>query len=451
MPASAIEGASSFTFLESVMPFDHGVFDFGIGLKAARNVNKGEQLCSLPTRWAWSSRVALTDPMLGAMLRQHEGKIRTDDLIAIKLAFHRSLGSDSPWDKHIEVLPVTYDSILFWTDQERAELAGSSTFQLAEVLVQQVAQDYNELCQLLWPANEDNDDDEEEEEEEDGNDDDDEQNATVSQAFFTLENYQWALGTLWSRGHDFVRGTNEHFRCILPGIDLLNMATLVKSANVEIRLVGNRVDMVCIQSVKEGDELRAVYNEDLPNNRLLHLHGFVVHPNPLSYVQLHCELPPQAPLYEVKVKALAEVPTPHKLTLDDPIPRSLLYALVVQRATSDTELTSIMEAANSANEFGEQTTVLRELVLALTQMLGSYKTTEEVDEEILEEQKNESEEDSAGLSTGKRRLRLATRLRYDEKQILRKGLSVLMAMLSDGTSSSDEGEDSETDDIDIDD
>ena len=43
----------------------------------------------------------------------------------------------------------------------------------------------------------------------------------------------WALGTLWSRGHDFVRGSGqkEQFRCMLPGIDLLNMASSGKNAN----------------------------------------------------------------------------------------------------------------------------------------------------------------------------------------------------------------------------
>jgi len=76
-------------------------------------------------------------------------------------------------------------------------------------------------------------------------------------------------------------------------------------------------------------------------------------------------------------------------------------------------------------------------------MLAGYKTTESVDEAILNEQNNESPQATAGLSVTKRRLRLATRLRYDEKQILRKGISVLMGMLrsfdsSDGESSGEE-------------
>ena len=97
---------------------------------------------------------------------------------------------------------------------------------------------------------------------------------------------------------------------------------------------------------------------------------------------------------------------------------------------------------------GNEVLLLRELTLALTQMLGNYRTTEEVDEEILEEQKNESEEIAATVSVSKRRLRLAVRLRYDEKQILRKSLSTLMMLLSAGDDDSSSSEDEEEDDVD---
>ena len=436
MPSSAKDGASPYTFLESVTPFDHGVFDYGIGLKAARDLTKDEQLCSLPTRWAWSSRVAMTDPNIGPMLRELEGKIRTDDLIAIKLAYHRSIREISPWYAHVQNLPETYDSILFWTKEQRSQLKGTNTFQLATVLSQQVQSDYLELRTLLCPKISDEEDEK-------------------LLHFFTLENYQWALGTLWSRGHDFIRGSNEQFRCMLPGIDLLNMATPEKPANVEVRLVGNRVDLVCIQSVQEGDELRAVYNRNLPNSRLLHLHGFIVSPNPLSFVELHCGLSPQAPLYQYKIKELRKVITPYKLklndpfhlTLENPIPKELLLTLSLQRASTEKELRTISETTRGS--FVPNADIVRELILALTQMLANYQTTESTDEDILQEQQMETEEAAAELKVGKRRLRLATRLRYDEKQILRKGMEMLMEMLSNSNNSEEDSEnESDTEDVD---
>ena len=197
---------------------------------------------------------------------------------------------------------------------------------------------------MLVPLNEDEaDGDEDEDEDEDGdekkktngsNNSEEEENMNN---FFTYEYYSWALGTLWSRGHDFIRGKNEKFRCILPGIDLLNMATNNKEPNVEVRLSGNRVDLVSIEDVKEGDELRVVYNTNLPNNRLLHLHGFVVHPNNLSYVELYCDLSNSAPLYNEKMMILKDVYTPgvpFQLKLDDPIPTTLLFTLAVQRSAT---------------------------------------------------------------------------------------------------------------------
>ena len=438
IPASSSKDACPYSFLESVTPFDHGVFDWGIGLKAARSVAKNEQFCSLPTRWAWSGLSCNTDPIIGSLLRKFQGKIRTDDLIAIKLALHKHLGNESPWFEHIQVLPTTYDSVLFWSKEELLELEGTNTYQLAVALQQQVHADYQELMGYMMHQ--------------------DKEVADASNSkengwmmFFTIENYMWALGTLYSRGHDFVRGkgNNEQFRCMLPGIDFLNMATSEKEANVEVRLVGNRVDLVALKECTEGEELRVIYNKDLPNNRLLHLHGFVVTPNPLSYVPLYCELSPDAPMYKAKMTALKGIfkaGTFFKLQLNDPIPDTLLYTLAVQRASSPNELRSMVDGEGGG---GNREMILRELVLALTQMLAGYKTTESVDQEILEEQKNEHEQVTSVLSVTKRRLRLATRLRYDEKQILRKGMSVLMDMLSGcrgNASSSEDSDSSESED-----
>lgn len=433
IPASSKKDASPFTFLESVVPFDHGVFDWGIGLKAARALTKEEQLFSFPTRWAWSALSCNTDPIIGSLLRRFQGQIRQDDLIAIKLSLHKHLGHESPWFCHTQVLPETYDSVLFWTAEQLLELEGTHTYQLAVALQQQVRADYQELVGYMMHQ--------------------DKEVADASNSkengwmmFFTIENYMWALGTLYSRGHDFVRGKgNELFRCMLPGIDFLNMATPTKGANVEVRLVGNRIDLVALKDVQEGEELRVTYNKDLPNNRLLHLHGFVVSPNPLSYVPLYCELSTEAPMYKAKMAALKGIYTPgshyFKLKLSDPIPDTLLYTLAVQRASSPNELRAMVDGVDTGSSNREG--ILRELVLALTQMLAGYKTTESVDEAILNEQDKESPQATAGLGVTKRRLRLATRLRYDEKQILRKGISVLMGMLrsfdsSDGESSGEE-------------
>jgi hypothetical protein len=96
----------------------------------------------------------------------------------------------------------------------------------------------------------------------------------------------------------------------------------------------------------------------------------------------------------------------------------------------------------------KQERILRELVLALTQMLVNYKTNDDVDEDILLKQENEITEEEL-IDATKRRLRLAVRLRYDEKRIIKKGIRMLREMLSnfDDDSSSD---DDDVGDINID-
>ncbi len=454
IPASSRAGAAPPGFAALLQPVDPG--SEGIGIVASRPLRRDQVLASLPVRWAWSARAARVDPDIGGWIRDAEARLqqrqegqqtppqqqtpalRDDDLIALALCYHRfGKGEASPRWAHVRGLPTAYDSVLFWTAKELAELEGTGTGRLAHQLQAQVAGDHVALVAALCGA-------------------------SPPPAWFSLEGYKWALGTLWSRGHDFSRGPtqSEPFRCILPGIDFLNMATLQDPCNVEVRLAGNRVDLVCVRDVPRGDELRAVYNRYLPNARLLHLHGFVTSPNPLSGVELHATLSPQAALYAEKVAVLRKygLPAvagdpPHLLTLAHPLPQTLLQALAVQRAASQAELDALAGGGGGGAGAGAppavSAAVLLELRIALTQMLVGYAGSDEEDQAVLAAQDGV---DLDRLGATERRLGLAVRLRYDERRIVAAALAKVSALLRSGQEeeedSSSSEEDQEAEDVD---
>ena len=461
IPASSRAGAAPTGFADLLRPVETG--SEGIGIVAARPLRRDQLLASLPVRWAWSARAARVDPDIGSRIRAAEARLqqqqqqqqqqgstpapalRDDDLIALALCYHRfGKGKASPRWAHIRGLPTAYDSVLFWTAKELAELKGTSTAPLGRRLQAQVASDHATLVQVMFGAEEAAEGEKKE--------------ADAPPAWFSLEGYKWALGTLWSRGHDFSRGPNqsEPFRCVLPGIDFLNMATPHEPCNVEVQLAGNRVDLVCVRDVRQGDELRAVYNRYLPNSRLLHLHGFVTSPNPRSGVELHVNLSPQAPLYERKVAVLRKygLPAvagdpPHMLTLSHPLPQTLLQALAVQRATSQAELDAL--SAGKGQGVAPpvvSAAVLLELQIALTQMLVEYAGSDEEDQAVLASQEGV---DLDRLGVTERRLGLAARLRYDERRTVVAALARVAELMRGGeeqeSSSSDE-EEEEAEDVD---
>lgn len=75
----------------------------------------------------WSVLTArLSKEPLGPLLRAATG-LRDDDIIALHLMHERAMvAAGTPGDRaaHVSCLPTTYDSTLFWSEEELSELVG---------------------------------------------------------------------------------------------------------------------------------------------------------------------------------------------------------------------------------------------------------------------------------------------------------------------------------------
>lgn len=155
----------------------------------------------LRLRWilsqTWSALTAkLSKEPLGPALRAAAG-LGDDDLIALFLMHERAMvAAGTPGDRaaHVSCLPSSYDSTLFWTEEELAELAGCNLLVISARLQAQVEADFAALQETVLGPNP----------------------AAFPPAHCGLDAYKWALGTLWSRSMDFAVSPTSSIRCIVP-------------------------------------------------------------------------------------------------------------------------------------------------------------------------------------------------------------------------------------------
>ncbi|KAL3912050.1 MAG: hypothetical protein SGPRY_008468 [Prymnesium sp.] len=110
----------------------------GLGLEASRPAKRGDVLLSVPASLALSAEAALRSPDLGELLAPFEPSLGEFSFIACLLMQQRFAGDDSPlapWLSSPILPPEGYPSLpLLWADEEKAELATSSTVGFAERL-----------------------------------------------------------------------------------------------------------------------------------------------------------------------------------------------------------------------------------------------------------------------------------------------------------------------------
>ena len=124
--------------------------DLGRGLKALQRFERGTKILTDPNSVLWTVDKAYSDPLLGPVLRSLRPSFSVDDTLAIFMLFIRSrkLGYEHR-RSHISVLPESYSSSIFFTDEELEVCAGTSLYTITKQLKQQIEDDYRELLGRL--------------------------------------------------------------------------------------------------------------------------------------------------------------------------------------------------------------------------------------------------------------------------------------------------------------
>ncbi|KAJ3371069.1 hypothetical protein HDU91_005592 [Kappamyces sp. JEL0680] len=317
---------------------------------------------SVPLHHCFSTDLAAEVPALHPLVHS----LGQDDLLALVLLVFkkRCNNNDPPRDEadairlwHIAQLPAAYSNSIYFQDSELAYCRGTSLYTLTLRLREQIQQDYCQLCNLVFAA-------------------DPEYFDAVS---FSLDEYRWALCTVWSRFMDFFvpleTGAVKHIRCMVPVMDMMN-AAIGGASQHRLNTLAMQVEVVAGRDYKPGDELFLDYGP-ISNDRLLRLYGFVFEHNPHNSFALSVSTHPQSPLFREKALAFQrlsfELDQVFLLTLEDPVPPRLLQYLRIQRASMD-EISSVLSGQTREGPLSPQNEleIKYALLEAVASLLGSF-------------------------------------------------------------------------------
>lgn len=216
-----------------------------------------------------------------------------DELLALLLMAERRAGSQSFWWPYLSLMPREYDTPLYWEEEERKYLAGTNVGLLTSMMEQRILRDWHEIhakLVLKYPS---------------------------VLGGLTVEDYRWALSTIWSRAVGVERGdSHSYLRCLAPALDMCNHSPAAASCLEDLIKYDAQMDALRLQQispVSRGQECYLFYGP-YSNAKLLYSYGFMAAQNPFRGVDFWVKVPSDFPLAEWKQEQLLA----HDLTKEQP-------------------------------------------------------------------------------------------------------------------------------------
>ncbi|CCC12973.1 hypothetical protein SMACR_06115 [Sordaria macrospora] len=340
--------------------------DTGRGVKTLRPFKEGEKILTIPSSILWTVEHAYADPLLGPALCSVQPPLSPEDTLTTYLLFVRSRESGYDGQRsHVAALPTSYSSSIFFTEEELEVCAGTSLYTITKQLEQSIEDDHRALVMQLFIQHRD----------------------LFPLDKFSIEDYKWALCTVWSRRMDFQLRDGKSMRLLAPFADMLNHSSEAKPCHVYDVSSGN-LSVLAGKDYEPGDQVFINYGS-VPNSRLLRLYGFVIPGNPNDTYDLVLSTHPQAPFYEQKhklwVSAGLDSTSTIPLTLTDPLPKNVLRYLRIQRADASDLAAMALQNAKADEKVSDsnEVEILQFLVESFGHLLGGFGTPLEKLEEQL--------------------------------------------------------------------
>ncbi|KAJ3294154.1 hypothetical protein HDU79_011414 [Rhizoclosmatium sp. JEL0117] len=339
----------------------HTFPETGRGLQAQLDIKEDAIILSAKWEAVWSVEAALNEPVLGDILNQN--KLSVDDTLALFLLFVKlspKCSRDQNDQRRVHVksgIPESYTASCFFTDEDLEIAQGSSLYNLTIHSQSQIEDDFRVLLQRVFLRNPD----------------------VFPLGRFTLDEYKWALFTVWSRAMDFNVSAETSLRGVVPFLDMVNHSFDVKQCHA-YDPTEKAVKILAGKSYKKGDEVFINYGP-VSNTKLLRLYGFVVPGNPYNAFELVLSTSEHAPFFAEKAQVYASAGIPldatFKLTLKDPLPTQVLQYLRIQRLTW-TEL-NLAKSATGMSPFTarNEQEILETLIEAFESMLAGFSVKQD--------------------------------------------------------------------------
>ncbi|KAK2730807.1 hypothetical protein FQN57_004127, partial [Myotisia sp. PD_48] len=204
----------------------------GRGVRTLQHFKEGERILTIPANILWTVEHAYADSLLGPALRSAQPPLSIDDTLAIYLLFVRS--RESGYDgmrSHLAAMPKSYFSSICFTEDELEVCAGTSLYAITKQLERCIEVDYRALVVRLLVQHRD----------------------LFPLGKFTIEDYKWALCTVWSRAMDFVLPDGKSIRLLAPFADMLNHSSDARQCHAYDPASGN-LSVLAGKDYEAGDQ-----------------------------------------------------------------------------------------------------------------------------------------------------------------------------------------------------
>ncbi|XP_013104644.1 actin-histidine N-methyltransferase [Stomoxys calcitrans] len=251
---------------------------FELGLKATRDIKKDEVLFGIPRKLA--------------LCEEHEDCMFARDFFKpsnLKLAFVlmvEALKPNSFWRPYLDLLPETYNTVLYFTVEDMTQLKGSNALSAALKQCRLIARLYAIIYH--WPSSQ--------------------IPLADFKEMFHYDLYRWAVSTVMTRENLIPRAlpkgeddNSDTIAALIPFWDMANHCdgTITTFFNMETQQVESSA-----QSDFKKDEQIFIYYGDRTNADLMIHNGFINSTNPKDKVAIKLGLSPSDPLFEKRAKLL---------------------------------------------------------------------------------------------------------------------------------------------------
>lgn len=214
----------------------------GRGVRTLRQFKEGEKILTIPCDCLWTVEHAYADSLLGPALRSARPPLSVEDTLATYILFVRSRKSGyDDLRRHVAALPTSYSSSIFFAEDELEVCAGTSLYNITKQLERQIADDFRRLVVRLLVRHRD----------------------LFPLENFSIEDYKWALCTVWSRAMDFELPDGTSIRLLAPFADMLNHSPEVKQCHVR-NASSKSLSILAGKDYEAGDQVRSSFSPLAP-------------------------------------------------------------------------------------------------------------------------------------------------------------------------------------------
>jgi hypothetical protein len=246
---------------------------------ATSDIDSSEVLIEIPYSQCISVDTILQSP-LGIIFENHPDLLSyPDEVLAMgmELALLNTVASNNyvsglmygltkdscPWHGHVVTMPSSFNTTLYWSDEELVNVKTSMIFHLTSMMKRQIQNDWENIHSPISS------------------------NYPDLLGNINIDNYKWALSVVYSRALGITRN-GMYTRLITPIIDMANHNPTSATEAADTFAYNDIDDSVMFVSPRgcaSGSECFAYYG-DYCNAKLLYTYGFVIPNNPFKAIDM---------------------------------------------------------------------------------------------------------------------------------------------------------------------